>query len=57
MGQSGMMVWAYLLSERTGPRRGFRVRSHRRRELDVQGALPGKFDGKVSTMRQVLGIE
>ena len=57
MGQSGIMVWAWLLSETTGPRGGFRVRSHHRGELDAQGAAPGLLDGKVSTMRQVSGIE
>ena len=57
MGQSGIMVWACLLSGRRGPREGFRVRSHHRRELDAQGAVPGLLDGKVSMMRQVLGIE
>ena len=41
----------------TGPRGGFRLRSHHRREWDAQGAVPGLFDGKVSTMRQVLVIE
>ena len=30
---------------------------HQRGEWDAQGAMSGLFDGKVSTMRQVLGIE
>ena len=46
-----------LLSERRGPNGGSRLRSHQRREWDAQGAMPGLFEGKVSTTCQVLKLK
>jgi len=46
-----------LLSEKRGPNGGSRLRSHQRREWDAQGAMPGLFEGKVSTTCQVLKLK